>query len=101
MKNKLLVLSIPIFLLITPAVALSVCFDLGQADSYYIQGAHAIIFYEGIRPLARVVVPNCDLYQDSTIRLTTNYTCDTDRIIVDGKQCTIETVSSSPTTPKY
>jgi len=101
MRNKLLALLILVSLLITPAVVLSDCLDLGQANSYYIQGGHAIIFYDGMRPLARVEIPNCNLYQDSTIRLTKSYTCDSDKILVDGVQCNIGTVSSAATNPMY
>jgi len=101
MRNKLFVLWMLLSLLFTPAVALSDCLNLGQANNYYIQGAHAIIFYYGMRPLARVEIPNCNLYRDSTIRLTTNYTCDNDKIMIDGEQCSIGTVSSAATNPMY
>ena len=97
MRNKLLSFWVLIFLLTSPAIALSDCVDLSGANDYYIQGGHTVIFFAGKRPVARVEIPYCTLYQDSIIRLTRNYTCDTDKIIVDGEQCAIGTVSSAAT----
>jgi len=101
MGNKLFVLWGLIFLLTGPALCLSECVDLGRADSHGIQGAHTVIFYTGMKPVARITTPYCILYQDSIIHLIKPYTCDADRIIVDGGQCVIGTVSSAVTTPRY
>ena len=101
MRNKLLVLCVLIFLLTVPTVARSDCLDLGRANSYYIQGGHTVIFYVGPKPLAEVEIPYCILYQDSIIRLTRTYTCDTDKIVVDGAQCIIGTVSSAASKPLF
>ena len=101
MRNKLLILWVLIFVLTAPAVVRSECVDLGRADSHYIQGAHSVVFYTGNRPIARVTMLHCALYQDSTIRLTKTYVCDRDRIIVDGEQCVIGGVSTAVTTPRY
>jgi hypothetical protein len=101
MRNKLLSLWVLIFLLTAPAVALSDCVDLGRATSLYIQGAHTVIFYVGMRAVAQVEIPYCNIYQDSIIRLTRAYTCENDKIIVDGEQCIIGTVSSGATSPTF
>ena len=101
MRDKLLPLSILIFLSTAPAVALSDCVDLGRATEYYIQGGHTVIFYVGRRPVAHVEIPYCNLHQDSTIRLIKTYTCDSDKIIVDGEKCTIGTVSSAAPSSMY
>ncbi len=82
---------------VIPTIAVCDCVDLGRVSDYYIEGAHTILFYLGRRPYARVVVPYCTLYSDSTIRLTRTYTCDTDRLVVDGEECIIGTVASAST----
>jgi hypothetical protein len=79
-----------------PEFATSDCVNLGRSTSYYIQGAHSVIFYEGMRPVAFVDVPYCSIGRESIIRLTKSYVCDFDDIIIDGDVCTIMTVSSSP-----
>ena len=76
-------------------LALADCLDLGSANSWYIEGAHTVVFYRGQRPMARVEVPYCTIYPDSQLRLTKSYMCDSDRIIVDGTPCTIMTISSA------
>ena len=101
MRNKFLGLGVLIILLTAPAVALSDCVDLGRANNQYIQGAHAVIFYAGMKPVARVEVPYCMLYQDSIIRLTRTYACDGDQLVVDGGLCIIGTLSSATTNPMY
>ena len=83
--------------LFTPAIAFCDCLYLNRANDLYFEGAHTIIFYAGRRAIAQVTIPYCTLYSDSTIRLTTDYTCDTDRIIVDGKECIIGTLLSATT----
>ena len=78
-----------------PDAATSDCVDLTRTTSYYVQGAHTIIFYEGMRPVALVEVPYCAIRQESNVRLTKNYLCDFDDILIDGDACSIMTVSSS------
>jgi len=82
---------------VTPTIAVCDCVDLGRASDYYIEGAHTIIFYVGRMPRAQVSVPYCTLYSDSSIRLMRSYTCDTDRVVVDGAECMIGTLLSSTT----
>jgi hypothetical protein len=77
--------------------ALSDCKDIGRYTSYYVQGAHTVIFYNGPRPIAYFDIPYCSLSPGSTIRPVTSYVCDGDRIIIDGEACSIMTVSSSST----
>ena len=101
MGNILFVLWGILFLLTGPALCLSECVDLGRADSHGIQGAHTVIFYTGMKPVARVEVPYCMLYQDSIIRLTRTYACDGDQLVVDGALCIIGTLSSATTNPMY
>lgn len=81
-----------------PDAAMSDCVDLSRTTSYYVQGGHTIIFYEGLRPVAVVEVPYCAIRQDSNVRLTKDYLCDFDNLLVDSGVCSIMTVSSSAAT---
>ena len=78
-----------------PLAATSDCVDLRRSTSYYVQGAHTVIFYEGMRPVALMEVPYCAIRPESDIRLTKDYLCDFDNLIIDGGPCSIMTVSSS------
>jgi hypothetical protein len=71
------------------------CVDLGRATSWYVQGGQTIIFYAGMRPIGKVDVAYCTINPNSQIRLARNYTCDSDRIIIDGESCAIMTVTSA------
>ncbi len=93
-RKMLILLGLGISLLF-PNQGLADCLDLGAYTSYYVQGGHTIIFYQGVRPIATVDVPYCSIRPESSIRLIKNYVCDADYIIVDGEKCTIGTVSSS------
>ena len=81
-------------LLLLPNLGFADCIDLKRADSWYIQGAHTIIYYWGLSPLASIDVPYCKIEQNSDIRLLKNYVCDTDSILVDGNACSIMTIRS-------
>ncbi len=95
--KRVRIFSVLLFLvfLSCPVAATSDCVDLTRSTSYYVQGAHTIIFYEGVRPVALVEVPYCAIHQDANIRLTKNYLCDFDNILIDGGTCSIMTVASS------
>lgn len=95
------VMAVIMLLLMPPAVASADCLDLGRANNYYVEGSHGIIFYAGMRPIAFVTIPYCLVYSDSSIRLSRSYMCDTDRIIVDGSECVIGSISSTATTPLF
>ncbi len=97
LKRFFPVLMVLVIVLLCPALVLSDCVDLKRASSSYVQGGHSVIFYEGVRPIARVDLPYCLLNPTSNIRLTTNYICDGDNIIIDGSECLITTVASATT----
>jgi hypothetical protein len=98
MKKHLFILWASI-LLFLPITAFADCVDVSRATSYYIQGAHDVILYFRLTPLAFVNVPWCNIYSDSTIQNTTAYLCDSDKIIIDGAACDIFSIKSS-TTPR-
>jgi len=83
--------------LLCPGLVSSDCVDLKRATSSYVQGGHSIIFYEGVRPIARVDVPYCALSPTSIIRLVDSYICDGDNIMIDGSKCIIISISSAST----
>lgn len=99
MKKIIVILFILLSLAVlvsSSGIAFADCVDLGRATSWYLQGAHSVIFYYGTTPMARVDVPYCVVDPSSIIRFTKNYICDSDNIIVDGESCLIMTVSSAP-----
>jgi hypothetical protein len=96
MKTEVILLSVAVAL-IFPSIVFSDCVDLGRATSWYVQGGHSIIFYNGLMPIARVDVPYCALNPSSSIRLLKTYVCDADKIIIDGSGCVIMNVFSSST----
>lgn len=95
MRKKILILFGFAILLLLPTLASSDCVDLGRSTSWYIQGGHKIIFYEGMRPIAFLDISYCAMNSSSDIRLLKNYICNNDNIIIDGVQCSIMTVSSA------
>jgi hypothetical protein len=79
-------------ILLFPAFVSADCADLGRFSHWYLETSHAIIFYAGEIPLARVEVPFCEVTPLSTIRLIKSYVCDSDEIMIDGVACRIITV---------
>ncbi len=73
------------------------CVDVSRATSYYIRGAHEVVLYYRLTPLAFISVPWCNIHADSPIQTTTGYVCDSDKIIVDGVPCDVFSVESSMT----
>jgi hypothetical protein len=96
MEKVVILLSVAVAL-IFPSIVFSDCVDLGRATSWYVQGGHSIIFYNGSMPIARVDVPYCALGPSSSIRLLKSYVCDADKIIIDDSGCMIMNVFSSST----
>jgi len=99
MRKKIVILLGLGIMLLSPSVVLPDCMDLNRSTSLYVQGGHSIIFYEGLRPIARLDVPYCALSPSSSIRLINNYVCDGDKIIIDDSACMIMSVSSTSTGP--
>lgn len=85
MRKIGIVLSLTI--LFFPAFVWADCVDLGRFTSWYLETSHAIVFYMGERPIARLEIPNCEVGPLSTIRLIKSYVCDSDEILIDGAAC--------------
>ena len=79
--------------LLCPGLVLSDCVDLKRSTSSDVQGGHSIVFYESLRPIARVEVPYCALNPLSSVRLMNSYVCEGDNIMIDGSKCIIISIS--------
>jgi len=82
-------------LLLFPNLALADCVSLVSFTDWFAQDTHDVVFYRGSRPLASLNVPYCSINPSSTILLIKSYVCDLDKIIIDGEECTIMTVTSA------
>jgi hypothetical protein len=93
-KKKVLLLSAAM-LLLSSSLVFADCVSLASFTDWFAQDTHNVVFYRGPRPLATLNVPSCSIKPSSTILLNTSYVCDSDKIIIDGKECTIMTVTSA------
>ena len=75
--------------------ALADCVSLVSFTDWFAQDTHNVVFYRGSRPLGTLNVPDCSINPSSTIRLSKSYVCDLDKIVIDGEECTIMTVTSA------
>ena len=82
-------------LLFVPSLGLADCLSIRDVTGWYIEGAHSITLYRGMAPIAYLDVPYCNIRDNSTIRLNKAYLCDGDKILIDGEECTLVSVSSS------
>jgi hypothetical protein len=88
-----------LMLLVLPGLAWADCVDVTRVTDHYVQGAHDIILYNRVTPVAYLNVPWCNISPRSSIQLTSGYLCDGDKIIVDGEGCPIFSLSTSSTIP--
>jgi hypothetical protein len=95
MGKRTVVFLIFAILSLSPYLALADCVNLGGFTNWYAEDAHNIVFYRGSRPVGRLNIPDCTIHPSSSIHLITSYVCDSDKIIIDGEECTIMTVRSS------
>jgi hypothetical protein len=95
MGNKILVLLSVATFLLSPNPALADCVSLGGFTDWFAEDAHNVVFYRGSRPLGSLNIPDCTINASSSIHLITSYVCDSDKIIIDGEECTIMTVTLS------
>ena len=92
--KKIFLISLWMFLL-SSVPALADCVSLVSFTDWFAQDSHNVVFYRGSRPLATLNVPYCSVNPSSTILLIKSYVCDSDKIIIDGEECTIMTVTSA------
>ncbi len=68
------------------------CLDLGDFTGWTLVDSHTIIFYRGLRPIAQISLPNCQISNDSVVRLSQSYVCDSDNLIINNEPCNILSV---------
>ena len=95
MGNKVVALLSFAMFLLSPNPALADCVSLAGFTSWFVEDAHNVIFYRGSRPLGSLNIPDCTINPSSRIHLIKSYVCDSDKIVIDGEECTIMTVTSS------
>jgi hypothetical protein len=84
--------------LLVPNVVFSDCLTFGQWGpvSWLVQSERTILFYDsGATPIASVTLQDCRANEYSVIRLVKRYLCDTDKIFVDNRPCSIMTITSA------
>lgn len=95
MRNKKVILLSLAVLLLFSSLALADCVSLVGFTDWFAEDNHNVVFYRGSRPLGTLNIPDCSIKPSSTIRLSKSYVCDSDKIIIDGEECTIMTVTSA------
>lgn len=95
MVNRIVFLLSVAMILLFSSLALADCVSLASFTDWFVQDTHNVVFYRGSRPLATLNVPDCSIKPSSTILLTKSYVCDSDKIMIDGEECSIMTVTSA------
>jgi hypothetical protein len=97
-RSTLIIVGLAIMLSL-PTVVFSDCLDFGRPGplSWHVQNERTIIFYDswGTTPIAQVTLQTCRVNELSVIRLSQRYLCDTDKVIVDNRPCSIVTITSA------
>ena len=94
MKNISILIGLGI-LLVLPNLAASDCTDFGRVTNWYVQNGNTIIYYDQNRPVAKIVLEECTVNSSSNIHLPKSYMCEEDGLIVDGKECSIVSLTSA------
>jgi hypothetical protein len=92
MRKKIIILFILGAVLFLPTLVTADCVDLKNFTSWILESEHKVIFYVGVKPIARLEVQDCRIQPSSSIRLIQSYVCDSDEIIIDGYKCGIISV---------
>jgi hypothetical protein len=92
MKQIVMLLLIFSMVLSFPIFVSADCADLGGSTSWVFEDTHIIVYYIGVRPMARLEIPNCNIHPSSNIRLIKSYMCDSDEIVIDNEKCHIMTL---------
>jgi len=95
MKMKTFIFASLLFLVFLPGLAISDCLDFSRVTSWYVQDENTIIAYRQNTPVAKIVLEDCTVNASSNIRLLKSYVCDEDKIMVDGEECVIMTLTSA------
>ncbi len=93
MGNKKVILLSLAILLLSSSLALADCVSLAGFTSWFAQDAHNVVFYRASRPLGTFFIPDCTIEPSSTVIVIKSYLCDSDKIVIDGAECTIMTAT--------
>ncbi len=94
MRAKGIIVSSFGFLLLSAGLLWADCMDFSRSTSWSVEGNQKIIFYRGSIPFASVVLQDCLVKPTSDVRLTKPYMCESDKIIVDGEECSLVSLDS-------
>ncbi len=94
MKHIIILGIILVFSFAFAGSVLGDCMDLSGTTSWYVQDSRTIIYYAGNRPVAKIVLQDCEVSSSSSIRLPKSYMCDEDSLIVDGQECGLMDLTS-------
>jgi hypothetical protein len=89
MREKFGLIGSLAILFFCPHLALADCVDLTGFTGFYVEDSHTFIVYRQTQPLARINIPDCTINPSSNILLVKNYVCDSDKLIIDGQECSI------------
>jgi hypothetical protein len=92
MKNKRYFLVIFTALILLPALLWADCTDLSHFTDWIVMDSHTILFYRNKRALAVITLDTCEVQLNSSVRLITTYVCESDKIMIDNKECSILTL---------
>ena len=81
-------------LLLSASLLWADCMDFSRSTSWIVEGDQKIIFYRGPVPFAALVLQDCLVNPNSNVRLTKQYMCDSDKVIVDGNECSLVSLDS-------
>ena len=99
MKTLTLIVLGLVTVLLLPAAVFSDCLTFGRSGpvDWYAQNERTIVFYDAreTTPIAQVTLQNCTVSESSTVRLSKRYLCDSDKVIVDNRPCSIMTITSA------
>jgi hypothetical protein len=93
MKKKIVILLGLAVLLFSSRLVLATCADLGRSTGTYVQDEQTIVYYVGNSPVAQIVLQNCTVNASSSIQLLKSYVCEEDRLMIDGDECSIMTIT--------
>jgi len=95
MRRNILILLCLGILLVLPSLAVSDCKDFGRVTSWYVQDESTIIFYSRNQPVAKIVLQDCTVDSSSNIRFLKTYMCESDSLLIDGRECAILSLTSA------
>lgn len=90
--RKIVCLLAALFYGLTGSFAWADCADLNNINNWSDINTHKIIMYRQNKAIAVLEIPSCTILKTSTIKLTTQYVCNGDKVVVSGKVCEVRSV---------